>query len=97
MGLVRLRLQRFLAANRTLIRIQGKTLQMLALIMHNKVEKPTLVITPLSVLYVWKREIDSRLTIPPDKVCVYHGDNRNLHESQLRNFRLILTNYETIM
>jgi len=70
---------------------------MLALIMQSDAAKPTLIITPLAVLYVWKREIECRLELPSEEVCVYYGDNRNLPRSKLSTYRIILTNYETIM
>lgn len=77
--------------------MQGKTLQALALIMHSTNGQPTLVITPLAVLYVWKREIEARLMLSPELVCVYHGQQRNLPAIHLQTYRIILTNYETIM
>ena len=76
---------------------QGKTLQMLALIMQSDSNKPTLVVAPLSALHVWKREIDARLELPISDVCLFYGNERTTPASMLRKFRIILTNYETIM
>ncbi|KAF2090960.1 hypothetical protein K490DRAFT_19676, partial [Saccharata proteae CBS 121410] len=80
----------------------GKTLQAIALIVTRPSDDPkkktTLVVVPLNVLEQWKEEIKTKIK---DEyaldVMIYHGDKaKKMTFSELSEYDVILTNYETV-
>ena len=72
----------------------GKTVCVLATILGNPVDGPTLVVAPKSLVEQWKRECIRFTGIQP--VIVRNKDSKNLTREDLQGFRVILTTYETI-
>ncbi|MGM0431932.1 MAG: DEAD/DEAH box helicase [Spirochaetota bacterium] len=72
----------------------GKTIQSLALLstICAESEKPILIVMPKSLLFNWKREIET-FTPKLDSV-MYHGVERNLEEALEHS--IILTTYHTV-
>ncbi|ETW02680.1 hypothetical protein H310_06131 [Aphanomyces invadans] len=60
-----------------------------------KKKRPTLIITPLSLVHQWEQEIKEKTTL---SVGVYHGANRKrfLTSHDLYAFDIILTTYDTL-
>ena len=52
----------------------GKTIQIIAMLMQSKPELPALVVSPMSIVGNWEREI--RKFAPGMKVMVHHGSDR---------------------
>jgi len=78
----------------------GKTLTTISLMCANKPMNAapwrTLVVTPVSVLHQWKREIKGKLKESP-KIAVYYGDNRSrLSLKTLAEADVVLTTYSTL-
>jgi len=78
----------------------GKTLSMLALILHNSDEgKPfrTLIVCPLSLVNQWKKEIETRIKRKYKKsVYLYHGANRTKHAYDLKEVDFVITTFQTL-
>jgi len=74
----------------------GKTLQTLALIISEKDSRPSLIVTPTSLVYNWKEEITKFL--PDLNVLIIDGTpaNREALISTCDNFTIILTSYPLI-
>lgn len=73
----------------------GKTIQTIALLMHDLTKKPTLVVAPTVAIMQWKNEIDQH-TKDKLKICIYHGGNRNYKSKDLEQFDVVLTTYAVI-
>ena len=77
----------------------GKTVQALAHLLyekqHNKVDRPTLVIAPTSLMGNWKREA-KRFT-PDLKVLLLHGSERQSNFSKLEQYDVVLTTYSLFL
>jgi superfamily II DNA or RNA helicase len=76
----------------------GKTVQLLALLEELRaeggLERPALVIAPLSVVHNWRREA-ARFT-PELEVRVHHGPVRAQRPEELDGAHLIITSYQTL-
>ncbi|EDO15609.1 hypothetical protein Kpol_1006p5 [Vanderwaltozyma polyspora DSM 70294] len=73
----------------------GKTIQTIALLLHNLQNSPSLVIAPTVALMQWKNEIEQH-TNGKLKVYIFHGANRSSDLNDLKNFDVILTTYTVI-
>ncbi|KAF3765713.1 hypothetical protein M406DRAFT_276391 [Cryphonectria parasitica EP155] len=80
----------------------GKTIEALALIVAHRPSGPgpktTLIVAPLALLKQWDREIASKLK-PAYKLStfIYHGQQKRARAaSQLHQFDIVITTYETI-
>ena len=79
----------------------GKTIQVIALLSHlkrsQKLEKPVLIVVPLTVLFNWKNELQR--FAPPLKVLTYQGqkpDREQLYNS-FQEFDVILISYGILL
>ena len=79
----------------------GKTIQVIALLSHlkrsQKLEKPVLIVVPLTVLFNWKNELQR--FAPPLKVLTYQGqkpDREQLYNS-FQEFDVILVSYGILL
>lgn len=71
----------------------GKTLQTIAFLVSEGGDKPSLVVTPTSLIYNWEREFEK--FAPGVRVLVIAGD-KNLREEQLKainEYDVVLTSY----
>ncbi|KAI1488246.1 hypothetical protein F5X96DRAFT_685614 [Biscogniauxia mediterranea] len=86
----------------------GKTLSLLALICSRldslpatnvgSEEKPrtTLIVTPLTTLDVWEKQIATHIGAGQVSMLVYHGSDRRRLSSQLKDVDIVLTTYEIL-
>ncbi|KAJ3569860.1 hypothetical protein NP233_g4782 [Leucocoprinus birnbaumii] len=80
----------------------GKTLTMLSLILATQgdqgpgVSKTTLIVSPLSILSNWEKQIEDHCSPGALTTCVYYGSNRNLSAQDLQNYDVVITTYQTI-
>lgn len=75
----------------------GKTLQLLALLAHERSDKPTLLVCPMSVVGNWQRE--AARFVPDLRVHVHHGADRSRGEdlaSAVRSSDLFITTYSLL-
>ncbi|MBI4594899.1 MAG: DEAD/DEAH box helicase [Candidatus Tectomicrobia bacterium] len=72
----------------------GKTIQIIALLADERENErgPSLVIAPTTILENWRREIVKFSTL---KCTVHRGSERTGFPSQLKEYDLIITSYET--
>lgn len=73
----------------------GKTIQMIALMMHDKTKGPNLVVAPTVALMQWKSEIETH-TNNILKVGLFHGASRAKNLKELEEFDVILTSYAVV-
>lgn len=74
----------------------GKTLQTIAFLASERGDKPSLVVTPTSLIYNWQREFEK--FAPTVKVLVIYGD-KSLREQQLKeidDYDVVLTSYPVL-
>lgn len=74
----------------------GKTLQVIALLSATKghSNSPSLVVTPVSLIENWKRELEK---FAPDlKFKIRSGSHRSFEPLQFQGFDIVLSNYETV-
>lgn len=69
----------------------GKTICMASYMKMNKGKYPDLIICPLSLLYVWDREIKRVYLDDTPKILIYHGDGR--HRNELNTYDYIISTY----
>ena len=76
----------------------GKTIQTLAFLQiekeQNRLNKPTLIVAPTSLLSNWKNEANK--FTPNLKVCLYYGAKRERILADLENYDLIITTYNLV-
>jgi SNF2 family DNA or RNA helicase len=79
----------------------GKTIQLIALLLHLKeqdaLEAPTLLVCPTSVLGNWEREV--KKFGPALKVLVHHGDKRSQGKTfakAVKGYDLVITSYALV-
>ncbi|EJU03956.1 hypothetical protein DACRYDRAFT_87309 [Dacryopinax primogenitus] len=81
----------------------GKTLTMLSLILATKDEaisgfsNTTLIVVPLSVLSNWEEQIAEHITRGKLSMHIYHGGGRDVSETQLKKFDIVITTYQTVV
>lgn len=73
----------------------GKTIQTLALIMHDVDAKPNLVVAPTVALMQWKSEIE-KYCGNALSVYIYHGANRTDDHKVLKKHNVVLTTYSVL-
>lgn len=73
----------------------GKTIQMIALMMHDRTKGPNLVVAPTVALMQWKSEIETH-TNNLLKVGLFHGASRAKSVKELLDFDVILTSYAVV-
>lgn len=73
----------------------GKTIQMIALMMHDRSRTPNLVVAPTVALMQWKSEIESHANNAL-KVILFHGANRAKSIKELEGFDVVLTSYAVV-
>lgn len=74
----------------------GKTLQVLAFVHGEKPDKPTLIITPSSLVYNWLNEIERFI---PDAAALIIDGTREDRESAIKNisnYEFVITSYPAI-
>ncbi len=69
----------------------GKTVQVLAFFSHLGFKRPTLIIAPTSLLFNWRKEIETFL--PGSRLYVHSGSDRQGSSEQMGSFEIILTSY----
>lgn len=69
----------------------GKTVQVLAFFSHLNFQKPSLIVAPTSLLFNWRREIETFL--PGTRLYVHQGSSRQESAETLNSFDVILTSY----
>lgn len=74
----------------------GKTIQTIALMMHDRSKRPNLVIGPTVALMQWKNEIEAHTEPGMLKVLLYHGANRPTSVAELEKYDVILTSYAVL-
>ncbi|CAG8437364.1 3442_t:CDS:2 [Ambispora gerdemannii] len=76
----------------------GKTIQSLALILARpstvNLRKPTLVVTPVSLMYQWANEFETKTR--GLSVFVHHSKNKISSSRQCQKYDVIITSYHTI-
>ena len=76
----------------------GKTAQLIATLLSDHIDEPTLVVCPVSVLGNWQRELDR--FAPTLRVKVHHGPDRLRTEEQITAARadadVVLTTYSLV-
>ncbi|CAG8452129.1 8018_t:CDS:2 [Ambispora leptoticha] len=76
----------------------GKTIQSLALILArpstDSSRKPTLVVTPVSLMYQWAHEFETKTR--GLQVFVHHSKNKITSSRQCQKYDVIITSYHTI-
>ncbi|WP_207390536.1 DEAD/DEAH box helicase [Rhodococcus sp. ABRD24] len=75
----------------------GKTVQLLALLAHERSDRPTLLVCPMSVVGNWQRE--AAKFVPDLKVHVHHGAGRSRGEelaAAVRANDLVITTYSLL-
>ena len=73
----------------------GKTIQMIALMMHDRSKGPNLVVAPTVALIQWKTEIETH-TNNALKVAIFHGANRATSLEELEDIDVVLTSYAVV-
>lgn len=77
----------------------GKTLQIISLIVADPKAngKPTLIISPLSVMSNWSGQAEAHVNSKqPLRILTYHGQNRNQSSADLSKYDIVLSTYETM-
>ncbi len=82
----------------------GKTLQAIALILHNahnkaqhgSIPKTTLVICPVVALNQWENEIKKYTKPDTLDVCIYHGSDRPTDVDEVLQHDLVITSYSIV-
>ncbi|KAI8852820.1 SNF2 family N-terminal domain-containing protein [Chytridium lagenaria] len=77
----------------------GKTIQSISLILASKPKdgpKTTLIITTLSLLRQWEKEILTKTTKSALSVALYHGPSRLKSAKELLEFDVVITTYSTV-
>lgn len=80
----------------------GKTLTMLALILSTKSDVPrdfskcTLIVTPLSVLSNWEKQVEDHCAPGSLTMCVYYGNTRSMSPEELQKYDMVITTYQTV-
>ncbi|QDZ23851.1 SNF2 domain-containing protein [Chloropicon primus] len=80
----------------------GKTIQVLCLMAMTRreaknVERPTLVVCPLSVIHNWESQVAEHLHPGALRVLVYHGQGRNKAVKDIPcDYDLVITTYQTL-
>ena len=80
----------------------GKTTDIIAHVIYTYQQHPnlgkTLIVCPLSLLDMWKKEIHNTTTLKNDQVIIYYGENKNMlfFDSNDINSKIVLTTYETL-
>lgn len=76
----------------------GKTIQTLALLsarhLEDKVDRPSLLIVPTSLVGNWQRE--AAQFVPDLKILVLHGADRKTHFSKIEDHHVVLTTYPLV-
>jgi len=72
----------------------GKTIQVMAFLSTLQLEKPALIVMPVSLLFNWKREFEK--FIPSLKVYVHRGEDRQQETEELKKQKVILTSYSQL-
>ncbi|KAF8200953.1 SNF2 family N-terminal domain-containing protein [Pholiota molesta] len=81
----------------------GKTLTMIALILATKNEvdsgfsNSTLIVSPLSVLSNWEKQILDHCIPGTLKTCIYYGPKKGLSALELRKYDVVITTYQTVV
>jgi len=70
----------------------GKTIQTIALFLHDRTKRPSLVVAPTVALMQWKNEIEQHAG-DSLSVGVFHGANRSGSKEELEKFDVLLTTY----
>lgn len=73
----------------------GKTIQTIALFLHDKTKRPSLVVAPTVALMQWKNEIQQHAG-DSLSVGVFHGANRSGDKEDLEKFDILLTTYSVL-
>lgn len=75
----------------------GKTIQMLALITSQAMNKPTLIIVPVSIMFQWIKEINTK-TNTKLNVVLFHGKTKaTCTLEQLQSSNIVVTSYGAIL
>ncbi|KAJ3213083.1 hypothetical protein HDU67_003399 [Dinochytrium kinnereticum] len=77
----------------------GKTIQSIALILATKpVEGPktTLIITNLSLLSQWEKEVAAKTRMDALSTAIFHGPSRIRNASKLLEYDVVITTYSTV-
>ncbi|MGE0669489.1 MAG: DEAD/DEAH box helicase [Parachlamydiales bacterium] len=69
----------------------GKTVQVLAFFSHLTFNRPALIVAPTSLLFNWKKEIETFL--PGSRFYVHNGSERRESSEEMGSFEIILTSY----
>ncbi|CAG8582130.1 7483_t:CDS:2 [Ambispora gerdemannii] len=76
----------------------GKTIQSMALILarpsQNNTRKPTLVVTPVSLMHQWAHEFETKTR--GLSVFVHHGKNRLSSNKKSQKYDVVITSYPTV-
>ncbi len=69
----------------------GKTIQVMAFLSTIELQKPVLIVMPVSLLFHWKREFEK--FIPSLAVYLHRGEDRLQETEELKKQKVILTSY----
>lgn len=72
----------------------GKTVQVIAFLSTLKLNTPTLIVVPTSLIFNWKKELEHFL--PDADVTVHHGAKRKTTLEDLSHTQIIITTYTTL-
>eukprot|EP01114_Cavostelium_apophysatum_P024784 TRINITY_DN9837_c0_g1_i1.p2 TRINITY_DN9837_c0_g1~~TRINITY_DN9837_c0_g1_i1.p2 ORF type:complete len:567 (-),score=125.32 TRINITY_DN9837_c0_g1_i1:2047-3747(-) len=76
----------------------GKTVEMMACMIANTFPKKqkTLIVCPVSLVFHWKKEIETKTHGVLNDVYVYHGANRKRSKDALAKFDVVITTFNTM-
>ena len=69
----------------------GKTVQILSILLHQKIKKPSLIVLPTSLIFNWESEIAK--FCPDLKYFIHYGKNRAKNSEEFNPYEVILTSY----
>jgi SNF2 family DNA or RNA helicase len=77
----------------------GKTVETLSCMLTNprtKGAQKNLIVCPVSLVYHWKREIQTKSKTTLNKIYVYHGPSRERDPKAIAKYDVVITTYNTL-
>jgi SWI/SNF-related matrix-associated actin-dependent regulator of chromatin subfamily A3 len=54
------------------------------------------IVTPLSVLSNWEKQIEDHCSPDSLTTCIYYGNSRSLSSEELKKYDVVITTYQTV-
>ena len=74
----------------------GKTIQMISLIVTKPVQAPNLILCPTVAILQWYSEFQERVKNDALSVLIYHGSDRKIAESKMKEYDVVLSTYAIV-